>query len=384
MGLFLLLTLSWIRYEKLNEMKELSDFSSPEVLEAEAAAWITQLDSDRLPTQSDLAAFREWVSRSPRHRDEVERLASIWGELNILTELIGKDPRPARLKEQTFLGRLGDIVHSLAFYPAMASVLILAGLLVGYTLNRFTDPFAADAEQVYVTAVGEQRRLTLEDGSTVLLNTNTQLEVGYTEGVRKLFLYGGEAHFEVAHDPSRPFEVRALDGVIEAVGTAFSVRLNEFQVEVTVTEGKVRLTKQTTHPQVQTNPSGEPAEFANDAEAASYIEVTVLEPGDSVSYDEGQVAPVVTENKQQLASKLSWHKGMLTFAGEPLEKVVEEVSRYTETSIVIADPAISRLRIGGQFRVDDISQLFAALETVFGIQVVYVDDDIVKLFAHKG
>jgi len=168
------------------------------------------------------------------------------------------------------------------------------------------------------------------------------------------------------------------------VGTAFTVSLERSEVEVTVTEGKVRLTKKAVNPPSDSNLSNGNDEALTEAGQDSFLEVTILEPGQSVLYGERQATPVTEPDKQKLDSKLAWHKGMLSFTGEPLEKVVEEVSRYTHISIVIADPTIRELRIGGQFRVDDIDELFSALETVFGIRVVHVDEDVVKLLANKG
>src|SRR5690606_33902749 len=93
---------------------------------------------------------------------------------------------------------------------------------------------------VHETRVGERRALTLADGSEVILNTDTLIEVAFDAGARDLSLHRGEAYFSVASDAARPFRVHAGGAIVEAVGTAFTVQrtLNE-ELEVTVTEGEV-------------------------------------------------------------------------------------------------------------------------------------------------
>ena len=94
---------------------------------------------------------------------------------------------------------------------------------------------------IYETRIGEQNSITLVDGSVIQLNTDSHIQVNYEKNQRSIVLMAGEAHFEVAKDPSRPFVVKAGDGMVRAVGTAFTVRINPEALKVIVTEGKVAL-----------------------------------------------------------------------------------------------------------------------------------------------
>ena len=93
----------------------------------------------------------------------------------------------------------------------------------------------------YATDIGEQQTVRLSDGSEIRLNTNTLVEVNYLDGNRNIHLYKGEAHFDVAHDPEKPFTVKARKGEIRALGTVFSVRVKNNRVNVIVEEGTVRI-----------------------------------------------------------------------------------------------------------------------------------------------
>ena len=91
------------------------------------------------------------------------------------------------------------------------------------------------------TQVGEVRRLTLDDGSALALNTSSVLQVKFAADERRIVLRQGEASFQVAHDEDRPFVVQAGDVSVRAVGTAFSVRMRQQELEVVVTEGVVEV-----------------------------------------------------------------------------------------------------------------------------------------------
>jgi transmembrane sensor len=339
-------------------MGKVADFPNRDTIEAEACAWISQFDGDQPPSPEDMDALREWASRSPLHHQELERLSALWGDINILTELSQSlDNAESNDKKGVF--------SPAPIMAGLAAILIIA---VGVMFWPNQRP-AKLIHLVYSTQVGEQHLAALPDGSSVQLNTASQLEVDYSNQRRKVRLLKGEAHFEVAHDPGRPFEVYAGTGLVRAIGTAFSVHLKDKQVEVTVTEGRVKLVSVA---------ATEVEADSSTAKEAQRDELATLSAGQSTRFNHS-VDTIQTLKKDEVARKLSWRDGMLVFSGESLDHVVEQVTRYTPVSIVIADPAIRNIRIGGYFRVGETDAMFEVLESNFGIRVSEISDELFHL-----
>jgi len=369
-------------------METVVDFPNRDSIETEACAWIAQLDGDRKPSDEDMAALQEWANRSPLHHQELMRLSSLWGDLNILTELAIPAQQKASERKDSGNLTLGSRVGAwfanllapvISGKPqALFASLVLIGLLgMGlWIVQQSAEP----VHLVYSTALGEQQSATLPDGSVIKLNTNSQVAIDYDKQRRKVRLLRGEAHFDVAHNPSRPFEVYAGTGRVRAIGTAFSVYLKDHNVEVTVTEGRVELASIATPSASDKSAADNSAEEPNKPSPAIPEPTTLgqLVAGETTLFND-HIEPVKTLNEIDVMRKLSWREGMLIFSGESLEQVVAEISRYTSLSIVIADPQIRDVRIGGYFRVGETGAMFEALESSFGVQVSRISDQEVQL-----
>ena len=373
-------------------METVVDFPNRDSIETEACAWIAQLDGDRKPSDEDMAALQEWANRSPLHHQELMRLSSLWGDLNILTELAIPAQQKASERKDSGNLTLGSRVGAW-FAALLAPVisgkpqavftsLVLVGLLsMGlWIVQQSAEP----VHLVYSTALGEQQSATLPDGSVIKLNTNSQVAIDYDKKRRKVRLLRGEAHFDVAHNPSRPFEVYAGTGRVRAIGTAFAVYLKDHNVEVTVTEGRVQLAS-IDQPSLSDRSAPDSSGLDSAAnprkQPAAQPQPTTLGElvaGETTSFNH-QLEPVKVLNEIDVMRKLSWREGMLIFSGESLEQVVAEVSRYTSLSIVIADPEIRDVRIGGYFRVGETDAMFDALQTSFGVQVSHISEQEVQL-----
>jgi transmembrane sensor len=195
----------------------------------------------------------------------------------------------------------------------------------------------------YRTAVGEQRLIRLADGSHVALNTDSAIEVALHDDRRSISLLRGEASFTVAHDPRRPFVVAANGVTLRAVGTAFNVRLRPQLTEVTVTAGTVAIGGDSNSRMV---PAGRAAAVRRGAVA---------------------VTPLASAAMNR---RLAWRSGKLSFDGDTLAQAVEEFNRYRASPIVIGDPALAGIRIGGTFRADGSASFAQALQDSFGIRTV--------------
>ena len=326
----------------------------------QACAWIAKLHGE--PSAKDLQNFRAWMAQSPAHKTEVRQLAKLWGELDVLTELaVVQEP----LSTQSTSARLFDKVAALIKFSNWNRP--LAAMVTATLVAVLALPIIIDINKTtYSTDIGEQELITLRDGSTVLLNTNSSIRVDYSLETRNISLLSGQAHFEVTKDNSRPFNVYAGTGLVRAVGTAFSVYLQPDIIEVTVTEGTIELSAVAPAPAPTNQPETEPT-----APSKTITKLSLVTAGQNATMDQdtSSIDSIEVIDAPEIVQKLAWHQGLLRFSGDPLEDVVAEISRYTDLSIVILDPEIRDLRIGGFFKVGETEKMFQALETSFGVRV---------------
>ena len=352
-----------------------------EELEAQAAQWLTVMGRE-VVTDSDYIQLKKWLDQSDRHRTTFEKLNALWDDLVVLKELddIAESaiatPTPRRIHWQ----------HNPLF--AVAASLIVGVLIT--TMVYFNNLENLNQQANFVTGIGQQQTIRLADGSTLLLNTDSNVQVDFSKDQRNVRLVKGEAHFAVAKNKQRPFRVYAADGVVKAVGTAFTVRLRSTdQVEVTVEEGRVALsTAQPTlnpvtqaiskvgtennHQKTQTQAAQDPI--------ASPQTLAELTAGQSVIFGT-QVKQISQMQTPELNRKLAWRQGMLAYADESLLDVVADVSRYTDIVIEITDPSLRNIPIAGYFRVGEVEALFDSLEVTFGLQIERISDKHVRLSA---
>lgn len=270
-------------------------------------AW---LDADPRHAQAfaELEATLAQVARLPRH--EVERLRA------------GFVPRrpPRRLQH------------------AASAVVAVAAFGVAWTAwDRWS--MQPRFEQQYTTQRGEQLAVTLpdaaDDGSRVRLDTATRLDVRLYRDRRELRLHDGRASFAVHHDTKRPFHVRAGTLDVVVTGTRFTVRLTRDGLDagrtvVEVEQGRV---------------------LVSAGDDAAPVE---LHAGQALAADAaGRPGPV-----HALAAAAPWREGRISFDGVPLAQALAEFERYGPTGVVVRDPAVGALRVGGSWRVGD-ARLFA-------------------------
>lgn len=220
------------------------DFPDRSIIKEEAAKWLIRLDGDTQLTTDEIIQLRDWLNRSPSHREELGNLLNFYNKMNVLTELsvpIGS-PLSGRSKPSAAppegSGNFGILFGKRTFGLAMA-VLAVSVVILLFLSNQQDSNLSHSG--LYVTSIGEQTSVELADGSVVQLNTNSQVNVKYDQRTRNVKLLHGEAYFKVSPDTQRPFSVYAGKGRVEAIGTEFSVRLIENDIDVTVAEGRVML-----------------------------------------------------------------------------------------------------------------------------------------------
>jgi transmembrane sensor len=230
----------------------------------------------------------------------------------------------------------------------------------------------------YHTPVGGIASVPMSDGSKVTLNTESAIRLAVSETVRAVELERGEAFFEVAKDPNRPFIVSAGNKRVVAVGTKFSVRRDGNDLRVFVTEGKVRFEDdsliassavQSSH-QAGAIPDSGTVKHRDDGNAMLLAAGAIARAGDS---------GVIVQEKSlpEVEDYLSWRSGYLTFRDIPLADAVAEFNRYNERKIFIQDPTVAAIRFSGKVRPTSFEGFVRLLESAFPIHAEHVDGRIV-------
>lgn len=325
--------------------------------EIEAGEWLARLDRGDA-TPADLSAFDRWRTADVRHASAYARLEATWQALDRIQAV---RPGPAEPIHIDYLkspkGSPAAITHGSSARPLARLSPLHRRALLGAACMLVAAAGAwiardAMAPHVFTTGVGGFQRIVLEDQSAIDLNTDSEVRVQLSAHLRKVRLVRGEASFEVAHDPSRPFIVSAGNTAVRAVGTRFDVLKVGNSVEVTVDEGKVVLgapelleTLAVVPPTIQRISAGQ----------------TALSSGDGVKLS--------TLSKDGVARKLAWQNQMLVFDGYPLSDVVAQFNRYNRRQLVIADPRLATLRIGGYFRPTNLDAFVRVLQSDFDVRV---------------
>jgi len=312
--------------------------SEAEDIESKAAEWLIRRDATPTEDNRELTA---WLSADPRHRAAYLRLAAAW-ERTVALKRLAPEGRAidADLLAPKPTSRFPPWIPW-ALAAGLAAVILAGGWW--FTENR--------GIETYRTEVGGLSRVVLADGSTVTLNTDTELKVRLLPRLREITLLNGEAQFAVAHDPNRPFEVFAAGRRVRAVGTAFDVRLSPDEgVLVIVTEGRVAV--------------GNAADSGSGA--GELAPAATVSAGASAVARAGNVT-VRHVTPAEASRQLAWEAGQLSFQGETLKQAVAEFNRYNHRKLQIDDPTIEDFEIGGNFQALDEESFVAALSHSFGI-----------------
>jgi transmembrane sensor len=250
-------------------------------------------------------------------------------------------------------------------WPLWRWSVAFAALLMMAILARLS--MVSDAV-TYSTDVGGYQRVHLDDGSLLQLNTDTKVVVTLTEHRRQLHLIRGEAFFEVAHDPTRPFDVIAGTTTVRAIGTAFAVHLRSSKdVEVVVTEGRVMLDSAPSNP-------------GADARTPAPMPAAVAAGESAIARESGiSVQPMP---QPEVARRLAWQEGELEFKGESLIRVISEFNRYNRKRLEIVDPRLATLEVGGSFRATDLEAFTRALQSSFPVRV-QESDGVIRIEARE-
>ena len=299
---------------------------------AEAASWVARLHGPDRTSEVE-SGLKRWLAESPAHVDAFEVATEVWQETSDL---------PGRLPVRERGTRDGRA------WPAAVAASVVC-LLVAAAVFYLRDDSVT-------TAIGEQRTVTLSDGSRVELNTSSRMMVRYDDRVRTVVLKSGEAFFDVARHQQRPFVVIAGTHRIAALGTTFVARLEGDDLAVTLIEGRVAI-------------SGGRA-----GEVSATDETVELAPGQRLRFT--AAAPPLLD-APPLERVTAWQSGQLMFENTPLAEAAAEFNRYGKVRIVVAPGEVRSLPVGGVFRVGDVASFARAVADSHGLRLTRRGEDIV-------
>ncbi|WP_400767117.1 FecR family protein [Methylosinus sporium] len=288
---------------------------------------------NRAPTSCEQTEFEAWLAADTANRAAFDDISDMCGHL------IDMDPARSKGLAGVRTGRSWRL-------PAAALVAASVAFAV------FFDDLSLFLRSDYRAGTGETKRITLEDGSRVELDSRSAIAVRYSAGERRLALLAGEAWFEVAPDRSRPFVVEAAGGSTTALGTAFDVAVADAQARVTVTQHRV----------------------------------SVASGGRKVIVDEGQQSAYATNGAAQPAEPANverataWRRGRLMFEDRPLGEVIEALGRYHHGFVYFPNPALRARRVTGIFGADDPLSALEEVEASLGLHAVNLTNYLILIY----
>jgi transmembrane sensor len=311
----------------------------------EASAWLALLHGSRR-TRTLEEGFRRWIEASPRHEAAFDAVTAMWDT----TQGLPRRPVPPPSRG-TYAGGAGDARASRGhlgggragrggfggFGAVAAMSVAILGIVILLHLLR---------SGAIATGIGEQRMLTLEDGTRVYLNTNSRVRVAYSNERRGVILESGEALFDVArHGPQWPFVVTAGTRQVTALGTSFVVREERDALSITLLEGNVSVSS-----------SGPASEDAR-----------VLTPGQRLTFVR-QRTP--TLDRPAVEQVTAWRQGRIELDDTPLAAAVAEMNRYSTTPLRIERAEAAAIPIKGAFRAGDAESFAQSVAATCHLKIV--------------
>ncbi len=345
-----------------------------ESVDAEAAAWLARLDRGDL-ADSERLELSEWLAEDARHAAALKSSIAFWEDFDELARDIGAERRASATygsrRARRAFGPLALAVSGVAAVVVAAFV-----LLPGMVGEPSLDPPVADFGLTAETGLGEHRTIVLPDASEASLNSDTLIDIEYTAGERRVRLLRGEARFEVAHDPDRPFAVLASGRVIEAVGTAFVVKIQGDETLVSVSEGQVRVAA--AHDVL---PTGDPFEVVGTDGAGRRL----LHSGEELVFAAAELEVEVRQyDPVAFERRLAWTEGQMVFEGERMQDVIDEFARHSSIAIELSEPAVAEMEVTGHFILGDVDAFLEAIEISLGVRAERLADDRVLLAPAAG
>lgn len=299
--------------------------------EEAAARWLMRREETDWSAE-DQAELDAWLDADAEHKVAYWRLEYGWRKVE----------RAAALRSPPVAGHRGRQSLRRAWRRIALAVASTAAVALCVFAVSTADFWK---RKTYATDIGVHRTVVLSDGSKIELNTATAVQALIGANARDVWLDRGEAYFEVAHDPAKPFVVHAGGSTATALGTQFSVRRDDDRVRLSMVDGRVRM------------------------ESGNALATPVVAVAGDVVVVQGTSSVVTHKPVEQIDADLSWRQGMLRFDQLSLADAAAEFNRYNRKQLVIADARVAQMRIGGTFESSNLDAFVRLLHQAYGLKV---------------
>lgn len=319
-------------------------------IERDAVRWIAEFSNDPEGTEPGL---NRWLAGNPRRREIYDTLSAELHKSSGAAHSLRHETsrRSTRTNIYARAGRMAAIGIGVAI--VVATSIVLFGATGHAPLREFaSNRSPAEAARIS-TAPGEVKRFRLQDGSSVILDGDSALQVAFEKDRRGIILERGRARFDVAHDAARPFVVSAAGGTVTAKGTLFDVWVRpDRKVRVVLLRGAIDV--QSPYPAGPT--------------AKRLIELT---PGQRLLYNSAQpTAPRDAEPAPASKAETAWMNETMDFDYVPLREVLLEANRHSRAQIELADDKLGDIEVFGTFQLRDTARLAHKLADSLELDVV--------------
>lgn len=308
-----------------------------EAIRQQAALWAVKM-TERSLTEDEERAMAAWREEDPLHADALINAQQLWLKLGALPRSASADPVPLEHSPTVVPLRIKPADRRRWPYWATAAAIVLASLPTLFLLPDARLRWQAD----YYTSVGEIRQVTLPDGSRADLDSRSAIALDFNGEERRVRLLSGNVWFTVAplsKSETRPFRVEANDGITQALGTQFSVDLNNGGADVAVHEHSVRV---------------------------SY-------KGQSLVLAEQQGAHYADNHLARLSvspAQFAWRRGWLIIDNQPVSEAVAQINRYQRQTVIVVNPTLRKRIVSGTFALNHPENAIATLRQTLGAEQV--------------
>lgn len=303
-------------------------------------------------------AHEDWLSQSVANKEAYEAIEREWQDLDPLSSWAIHEMRALE-------DHISPPRNNRYFLFGITSLVTAA--LVALVIYIYLPLVNQPEIHHYETMKGEQRKIVLEDGSLIHLNSASSLDVQYTSEVREINMLRGEGLFAVANERSRPFVVKVHESKIVAVGTRFSVYYKKNEVAVTVLEGRIAIMAENKN-----------KEFSSTSAEINLTNSSILLESDRQARvnKQGHVSDVHIVDAEKITA---WNRGLIIFDNTPLREVAEEISRYIVGQIQVAHD-VPNYPVTGVIKIRDQETMLHLLSEVVAVTPVKQSSQLTMLY----
>ena len=335
----------------------------------QAAHWLVR-SQDKDFTSDNQKQLSTWLEKDPANCAAFEEMGGVWKQVGTLEHIFASEEECKRsetsvsqygIKKSTVLNNVFSCIFPGHGRVIMAgAIMVMLALLCLPSLNNYFYFEQPETVYMYTTAAGEQKTVTLSDGSVLEINVGTSLSVHMSKRYRQVEMNDGEVFFQVKSDPDRPFEVRTSSGMVRVLGTAFNVKNRRERVTIDVDHGRVL---------VKDNPRG-PGDMR--------VKGTTLESGQGVDINaSGRLTELRSSDIKQV---LAWRQQQAVFKNTPVSEVLHELELYHNINIRLIPEKMEEKGITGTFNMSNLEQTLGVIVTAASLRLEKKADGTITLY----